>query len=65
MDRMVTLHTNGHDFDPTHGEALARALAALERALRSYSPGRDRRAATLIAVDVLLDEFIDADQAAE
>jgi hypothetical protein len=63
VDRVVTLH-NGHDFD-THGEALARALAALERALRSYPQGRDRRAATLIAVDVLLDGFLDADQAAE
>jgi hypothetical protein len=54
---------NGHDFD--HGEALARALAELERALRSYPQGRDRRAATLIAVDVLLDGAIDGDPATD
>jgi hypothetical protein len=62
---VVTLHTNGHDFDTTHGEALARALAELERALRRYPQGRDRRAATLIAVDVLLDGSLDADPTAE
>jgi hypothetical protein len=61
---MVTL-LNGHDLDATHSEALARALAELERALRSYPQGRDRRAATLIAVDVLLDGAIDGDPAAD
>jgi hypothetical protein len=61
MDRMVTLHADGYDFDT--GGALARALAALEEALRSYSPGRDRRAATLLVADVLLDGILDADPA--
>jgi hypothetical protein len=60
---MVTLQHNGHDFDT--GEALARALAELERVLRSYPQGRDRRAVTLVAVDVLLDGIVDADPAAE
>jgi hypothetical protein len=64
VDRVVRLH-NGYDFDTTHGEALARALAELERALRRYPQGRDRRAATLIAVDLLLDGAIDGDPAAE
>jgi hypothetical protein len=45
------------------GEALFRAMSALEKVLRSY--GHDRRAATLIAASVLLDGLPDADQAAE
>jgi hypothetical protein len=64
VDRVVTLH-NGHDFDTTCGGALVRALAELEKVLRSYPQARDRRAATLIAVDVLLDEILDVDSTAD
>jgi hypothetical protein len=61
---VVTLH-NGHDFDVihTHGGALVRALAELERVLRSFGP--DRGELTKVAIVTLLDGLSDADPAAE